>query len=289
MWVGETKPGIGGAQLPGQRRQHFSVFPPGDGKPLPAWVAFDKRVLAFEGYFEETEINKNKEEIRVRPVKVYFYLEDDTVQVNEPLVENSGLAQGVLIRRHRIPIPEQDEKFYTADFFNIGSELQLYGRRFVLTDCDKFTFNFLTKMGVKVGQSVQIPQDQSTAKRIAQLNLMKAQRPYERIDTFGQFLEHDREVLCFNGYWDDTDTKFGDVHHMVLHYFLADDTVEVRELYKPNAGRDAVPVFLHRGKLPRDAPVAVFAPGTKTPRTVLNVCRTHHLLDSLKTGAVSEV
>ena len=51
-------------------------------------------------------------------------------------------------------------------------------------------------------------------------------RPYEKIDTFGQFLEHDREVLRFYGYWDDSDTAFGDVHDMILHYFLADDTIE---------------------------------------------------------------
>ena len=51
-------------------------------------------------------------------------------------------------------------------------------------------------------------------------------RPYEKIDTFGQFLEHDREVLRFYGYWDDSDTAFGDVHDMIVHYFLADDTIE---------------------------------------------------------------
>ena len=50
-----------------------------EGEPRPAWVAFDKQVLAFDGYFEETAISPP--EFRVRPVKVYFYLEDDTVQV----------------------------------------------------------------------------------------------------------------------------------------------------------------------------------------------------------------
>jgi len=286
MWVGEPKPGIGGVPLPGQKMPHFSVFPPGDGEALPSWVAFDKRVLAFDGYFEEVTINKNREEFRVRPVKIYFYLEDDTVQVNEPLVENSGLAQGVLIRRHRIPLVQDSEKFFTADAFNVGNELTFYGRKFTLTDCDKFTFNFLTKMGVKVGQSCETPVDEHVQAQARAAALIKAGRPYEKIDTFAQFLEHDREVLRFDAYWDDTDSAFGDVHQMVLHYYLADDTVEVREVYRPNAGRDTIPVFLQRGKLPRQAPAALPLPGKKTPRTVLNVCRTHHILDSLKTGAV---
>lgn len=44
---------------------------------------------------------------------------------------------------------------------------------------------------------------------------------------------------------------FGDPREMVLHYFLADDTVEIREIIPPNSGRDAVPLFLRRQKLPK--------------------------------------
>ena len=94
MWVGEKKPGIGYEPLPGQKKEHYSQFPPGAGEVQPAWIAYDKRVLSFDGFFEEVVINNNSEAFRIRPVKVYFYLEDDTVQVNEPLVENSGLTQG---------------------------------------------------------------------------------------------------------------------------------------------------------------------------------------------------
>ena len=94
MWVGEKKPGIGYEPLPGQKKEHYSQFPPGSGEVQPAWIAYDKRVLAFDGFFEEVVINNNSEAFRIRPVKVYFYLEDDTIQVNEPLVENSGLSQG---------------------------------------------------------------------------------------------------------------------------------------------------------------------------------------------------
>lgn len=44
---------------------------------------------------------------------------------------------------------------------------------------------------------------------------------------------------------------FGDLREMVLHYFLADDTIEIREIIRANAGRDAVPMFLRRQKLPK--------------------------------------
>ena len=44
---------------------------------------------------------------------------------------------------------------------------------------------------------------------------------------------------------------FGDVREMEMHYFLADDTVEICERIPNNSGRDAVPMFLRRQKLPK--------------------------------------
>ena len=44
---------------------------------------------------------------------------------------------------------------------------------------------------------------------------------------------------------------FGDPREMILHYFLADDTVEIREVVTQNSGRDAVPLFLRRQRLPK--------------------------------------
>ena len=52
MAVGEFKPGIGGNSLPGQKKKLHSVFPVGDGEAAPAWVAFDRKVLNFSGYFQ---------------------------------------------------------------------------------------------------------------------------------------------------------------------------------------------------------------------------------------------
>lgn len=36
-----------------------------------------------------------------------------------------------------------------------------------------------------------------------------------------------------------------------LHYFLEDDTIEIRSLRRPNSGRDSFPVMLRRGKIPK--------------------------------------
>ena len=40
---------------------------------------------------------------QVRKVHLHYYLEDDTLSLLEPRRHNSGLDQGVLVKRHRIP------------------------------------------------------------------------------------------------------------------------------------------------------------------------------------------
>lgn len=80
---------------------------------------------------------------------------------------------------------------------------------------------------------------------------MKPLRPYERHDTLKQFLDYDRKVLRFFCFWDDAENPYGDPRELTLHYFLADDTIEIREDIPPNSGRDHVSKFLHRIKLPK--------------------------------------
>jgi len=293
LLMGDGKPGIGGEPLHGQRtKPKHSVFPKGEGSTAPAWVAFDRQVLCFDAYFQEAVHEKREEQYRVRKCKIYFYLEDDSIQVIEPHVKNSGIPQGTLIRRHRIPLPApRDEEFYTVDHFNVGQEVTLYGRKFKLLSCDKFSLNFLTKLGVKVGTASSSPLDPYSRLREENDQSMQPLRPYERLDKLKQFLEHDRHVLRFMAQWNDSASMFGDVRALVIHYFLADDTIEIREVIGANSGRDSVPVFLKRAKLPKFSPLALRQPGEVTDRTVLNVFGPmghggRYILDSLKTGAV---
>lgn len=95
MMVGEEKPGIGGDPLLGQKlKQKNSSFPAGEGSNMPAWVAFDRQVLCFDAYFQEAVHEKREEQYRIRNCKIYFYLEDDSIQVIEPRQKNACVPQG---------------------------------------------------------------------------------------------------------------------------------------------------------------------------------------------------
>jgi len=98
-WVGEAKPGIGGDILPGQKlKPRNSQIPRGQGSDVPSWVAFDRQVLCFDAYFQEAVHEQRQETFRVRKCKIYFYLEDDSIQVIEPRLKNSGVPQGKYFR-----------------------------------------------------------------------------------------------------------------------------------------------------------------------------------------------
>lgn len=95
-------------------------------------------------------------------------------------------------------------------------------------------------------------------------------QPCVVLDNLVKFLENDRKVLRFWGYWDDRDSDFGDIHHLEVLYHLADDTVEIKWKLPPNSGYQSNGMFLKRGKLPKSRnPLP--KPGEIAPFTVLNV------------------
>ena len=62
------------------------------------------KVLRFFGHFHEViPDGMGTETRRVRSVQLLYYLEDDTLCLVEPRLHNSGLDQGILVKRHRVP------------------------------------------------------------------------------------------------------------------------------------------------------------------------------------------
>lgn len=79
---------------------------------------------------------------------------------------------------------------------------------------------------------------------------IKLSNPVPKTFPFAQFLEFDRMVLKFYGYWDDR-SEFGDVRKLEICYYLSDDTIDIKEEFPKNSGREGPKLFLKRTKLPR--------------------------------------
>ncbi|CAH1175792.1 unnamed protein product [Phaedon cochleariae] len=247
-----------------------SIYPRGETTEIPGWIAFDKQMLCFDGFFQETLHEFKGSPFQIRKVKIYLFLEDGTIQVIEPRVENSGVAQGTLIARQRIRFPPpMDANFYDIIDFNVGREVELYGRVFKITGCDKFTRHFLNRCGIAVPDPIAAPADPYMDIRAHQRDSLQPKKPNRTSDTLGKFLANDKKILHFQGYWDDQNTEYGYVHHLQFRYYLADDTIEIKELQEESGGEPAF-IFLKRGKLPKvykELPT----PGHNSDYTVLNV------------------
>jgi hypothetical protein len=220
---------------------------------IPSWVAFDRQVLRFYGYFKEAVHERADETYRVRRVVIMFFLADETIKVDEPKMENSGIPQGGFIRRHRIV--KDGNSHYTASDFNLGIDITFYGRTIRINDCDQFTAQWYEAMGRPLNDSEGVPDDPYTKlQEYRHSYKQRSSAPKPEMDKLRQFIQNDRKVLRFFGSWDDREAMFGDMRPFVINYYLADDTISIGEVHDPNAGRDSFPSFFKRAPLPKTIP-----------------------------------
>ncbi|XP_030054589.1 EF-hand domain-containing protein 1 isoform X2 [Microcaecilia unicolor] len=214
---------------------------------VPGHVAYDKKVLRFDAYFYETVPLSQIEHYRIRHVVLYYFLEDDSMLVIEPRVMNAGMAQGKFIKRQRHPKNDRGDHYHWKDL-NVGIDIVLYGKTMHIVSCDKFTQEFLASEGIELNPTEKVPPDPYTEHRREPDHTCLTPSDFDKLK---QFLTNDRKVLRFFSVWDDTDNMFGEIHPVVIHFYLSDDSVEVREVHERNDGRDPFPVLIKRQHLPK--------------------------------------
>jgi hypothetical protein len=74
------------------------------------------------------------------------------------------------------------------------------------------------------------------------------------------FLDYDGKVLRFYTTWDDSESIFGEKRKFILHFFLVDKTIEIRQVLPPNCGRDRVSQFLKKTLLRKPGSAAFYTP-----------------------------
>nr|XP_031833842.1 EF-hand domain-containing family member C2-like [Nomia melanderi] len=244
-----------------------SIYPRGEAQELPSWIAYDGQ------HWIINIIN-----LRVSPMK------DCTIKLS------LAAKISVLFRRQRIPMPNPARyRYYDIIDLNIGKEPEIFGRVYKIVDCDKFTRRFLNRMGIPVPDPINIPKDPYIELRKCKTFPKK---PNRRIDTRGDFLKYDRQVLRFYGYWDDTDSLYGIVHDLEIHFYLSDNTIAIKENVPANSGRNTGCMFLQRMNVPKF--FSELDPiGSREPVTVLNVMGDdtstgYYSIDPLNAGKVDK-
>ena len=91
----------------------------------------------------------------------------------------------------------------TVNDFRVGEEVEIYGKRIFLTDCDEYTRQFYNNIGVDQGQPLDTPTDNFQEKTLNKFipkpdSMMKDFLEHQlgggRVPSQKQFLENDRKV-----------------------------------------------------------------------------------------------
>lgn len=224
----------------------------------PTFVRLDKQVLRFYGYFKESVVESQLENCRIRKIVICYYLEDKSIEIKEPKQTNSGTPQGQFLKRQVVNKP--DGYPFMPDDFCIGADTGIYGRIIRIYDCDAYTRAFYERQGRTLASAQAAPQDNfEESQKPKPLKKDPEMREYKektlgggKIASQKQFLDKDRQVLRFF-------CNSSDGLPNIVDYYLADDTIEIREVHHPNDGRDGFAVKLRRQKLPDN--FAVNQPG----------------------------
>jgi hypothetical protein len=207
--------------------------------------------LIFEGVFTEDMSNVetlfSKGSNRRRKVHITYYLEDNSISVREPATTNSGMTQGLLLRRTRHLMKWQN--------LIIGTNIVLNRREYQITACDEKTRSFYRREGVTQGVHEE---DQDELSKMIASKAVAIKAP-ERLEVRREKLvagkrwdQNDRKVLRFQGYCDQ-DGK--EKVYYTLYYYLVDNTVEVKEMHQQNDGygtNSSAMALLSRQQLPLD-------------------------------------
>lgn len=271
-------------------REQMTIYNESYPRILPQWIKHDTDVLKFNAYFNEHVVETSNENYRSRKVMIYYYLSDDTIHINEEKTENSGIVQGYFLKRHRLlqPVDKDNSQFKHKkkavhwSELNLASNLEVYDKVFRIYDCDDFTKKFYAKKGIKLNSPEEYvapkmieditnfnSKDGSTPESRRQENTQNIAEFKEYIEVklkgghpnrnLKQFLENDRKVLNFNILWYDEKYEKEEKPY-IMNFYLADNTVEIREIKVNNSGKDPFPYLLRKSKLAKK-PKFSYCPG----------------------------
>jgi len=92
-------------KLDGTKKEAVNDYVP---RIPPSWLKYDRKVLRFNAYFQEHVVEDPSENYRLRKCLIYYYLDDNTLYITEPKIENSGIPQGVFLKRQMVPKTLED-------------------------------------------------------------------------------------------------------------------------------------------------------------------------------------
>jgi hypothetical protein len=248
---------------------------------VPKYILAEKKVLRFYGYFEqgrkwdEGDLGKPSiEAVSVRFLVIHYYI-DETVEIVEHTVENSGLAQGRFYKKDFLL--KDNGGFLKAEDLYVGNTVSLLGQKILIYDADEATRNYYAKHenivfppALEVPKSthglgaahatglsshVNAPIDSNTAAKSGDYDDKKKQLNKEF-----RYFHGDKRVLRFvceqlvreGDASTMADQMLGKNMKFSLAYYLVDDTMEVNTIRTRRASSADLGTLFKRGHCPKN-------------------------------------
>jgi len=210
----------------------------------PDWIKFDRCVLRYLCFSKEAITGSPIENYRLRKFILKYFLEDKTVEMTELIDDNSGMVGGTFFKRQQLKVDDRRHVSPDEDL-RCGSNIEVYSRVFRIVAMDEFTCAFYEQCKLDQGTEEPIPDDPFTHRNQAPTH--RRELPLEIIREKAlvnvlcggtdlnrkvkQFIEKGGKILRFFCVWND-ETEDGYPRYLHMHFFLADDTVEIIEIEK---------------------------------------------------------
>jgi len=264
------------------RENNKIILPFQPHSKLPSFLEHDRCVLLFNAYYQEQVHQSATETQRIQLCEIFFYVEDGTLEIIRTKQENSGMPQGVFLRRSRVEKKKHDSDshnptlptYFEIDDFKMGNQVEIYSRLFFIYDCNKSTREYVTAHHGWTQEEIAtcpVPRDNfaeaykekmrresgvpgvDRKRKMHELKQVMESMLGRHMSTMdrGMFLDCGQDALCFHAVWDDRQRLYGDMQLFRLFFYLADGTIEIHPVHKKNDGRDQIPKLLHRMKLPK--------------------------------------
>ena len=224
----------------------------GGGVPaaLPRSIKFEKLVLCFSVWFKEPWYEEAGEGFDVRTFMLRYYMADQSLEIIEPTIPNSGKPSGCFLKR--TILKKSDGTPFEPSDLAVGKQFKLSGRTFTVNDADQATRAYFDKYvpeSAPLVQRLSIPVaprrqafEPGMTREVVNEASWKGQARAQRTNP-GRFLDDDGKVLTFVGLWDDTGRPGGDIRRLKIRFYVADHTMEVGEMLAGNSGRDMTSRF----------------------------------------------
>lgn len=212
---------------------------------LPASISKGGKVCHFVAVFSEATKDSSISSSQSRKVIVKVFLEDNSIEIREPKVENSGTMHGKFLKRHQIVKPSCNS-IYTIEDMQAGAKLEIYNRTYIILDADLYTRRYLQSINVPFGRPIADPRnvyDPTTRPGMSRAAPRTSSRPPGGLS---DYFKYNTKILRFYGLWDCSGNLFGDELFVKVHYCLAENTIEVVPIHNAKSGRDKLPKLLKK-------------------------------------------